>query len=202
MTAPANRYFIIYKPYNMVSQFVSSHTVNLLGDLDYEFPEGTHAIGRLDNQSEGLLILTTNKKLTRLLFQGTTLHKRRYLVLVNKTVTAEELQNLRSGIVFKARGGKDYTSIPCEVDIVENPPNIFKAGYEMPTQLAYTWLMFTLTEGKFHQVRKMVAGIRHRVHRLIRVSIEDMMLGDLHPGGVLEVEEKVLFEKLKISYPN
>ncbi len=199
MNPPINRYFIIYKPYNMVSQFISSHTVNLLGDLDFKFPEGTHAIGRLDNQSEGLLILTTNKKLTRLLFQGESLHRRTYLVQVDKMVTDEELQRLRSGIVFQVKGGKDYTSTPCEVNIVDNPPNLFKAGYELPKQLSYTWLVFTLTEGKFHQVRKMVGCIRHRVQRLIRISIEDIVLGDLHPGGVQEIEEKYLFEKLKIN---
>jgi 23S rRNA pseudouridine2457 synthase len=57
-----HRYFIINKPYDMVSQFVSTHPVRLLGDLDFNFPEGTHPIGRLDSSSEGLLILTTNKK--------------------------------------------------------------------------------------------------------------------------------------------
>lgn len=202
MNPSNNRYFIIYKPYNMVSQFISSHTVNLLGDLDFKFPEGTHAIGRLDNLSEGLLILTTNKKLTRLLFQGERLHRRTYLVQVDKMVTDEELQRLRSGIVFQVKGGKDYTSTPCEVNIVDNPPNLFKAGYELPRQLSYTWLVFTLTEGKFHQVRKMVAGIKHRVQRLIRISIEDVALGNLHPGGVIEVKEKLLFEKLKINHQN
>jgi len=203
-TAPVNptveRYFVVYKPYNMVSQFISSHTVNLLGDLNYKFPEGTHAIGRLDNLSEGLLILTTNKKLTRLLFQGTTLHRRTYLVQVDKTVTDEELQKLRSGILFQIRGGNYYTSIPCEVNVVDCPAGIFKAGYELPKQLSYTWLAVTLTEGKFHQVRKMVAGIKHRVFRLIRISIEDIVLGDLRPGEVRETEEKFLFEKLKIDY--
>ena len=76
MTEAAHRYFIIHKPFDMVSQFVSPDDVNLLGDLDFNFPEGTHAIGRLDNHSEGLLILTTNKKVTRLLFQGLLPHKR------------------------------------------------------------------------------------------------------------------------------
>ena len=184
----------------MVSQFLSSHTVRLLGDLDFAFPEGTHAIGRLDNHSEGLLILTTNKKLTRLLFQGETLHRRTYMVQVNYKVSDEALQILRTGITFQVKGGKDYLSTPCEVNIIENPPNLQKASYELSRNLPYTWLLITLTEGKFHQVRKMISGIRHRVQRLIRVSIEDLLLGDLRPGEVKEIEEKVLFEKLKIHW--
>ncbi|MEO6000022.1 MAG: pseudouridine synthase [Chitinophagaceae bacterium] len=195
----SNRYFLVYKPYNMVSQFLSSHTVRLLGDLDFTFPEGTHAIGRLDNHSEGLLILTTNKKLTRLLFQGETLHRRTYMVQVNYKVSDEALQRLRTGIVFQVKGGKDYLSTPCEANIIENPPNLYKAGYQLSRNLPYTWLLITLTEGKFHQVRKMISGIRHRVQRLIRVSIEDLLLGDLQPGEVKEVEENYLFEKLKIK---
>ena len=87
MEEKGHRYFIVNKPCDMVSQFVSSHEVNLLGNLDFIFPEGTHAIGRLDNHSEGLLILTTNKKVTRLLFQGETAHKRTYLVQVKNVVS-------------------------------------------------------------------------------------------------------------------
>jgi 23S rRNA pseudouridine2457 synthase len=63
-----NRYFILNKPANMVSQFVSSDKVPLLGNIDFSFPEGTHAIGRIDKDSEGLLLLTTYKKITRLVF--------------------------------------------------------------------------------------------------------------------------------------
>jgi len=84
MTQHPNRYFIINKPYKMVSQFVSPDKVNLLGDIDFDWPEGTHAIGRLDNNSEGLLILTTNKRVTKLLFESDTPHKRTYLVHVEK----------------------------------------------------------------------------------------------------------------------
>ncbi len=101
----AHRYFIINKPYNMVSQFVSTHAVNLLGDINFDFPEGIHAIGRLDNLSEGLLILTTNRKVTRLLFESKQPHKRAYLVLVNYEVSEENLQKIREGVSFRVRGG-------------------------------------------------------------------------------------------------
>ena len=200
MQPPAgDRYFIVNKPCDMVSQFVSSHKVRLLGDLDFRFPEGTHAIGRLDNHSEGLLILTTNKKVTRLLFQGQTLHKRTYLVKVKYTMSAESLDLLRNGVPIRVKGGGDYTTTPCEAAIVEKPAGLFSNGYEPADYTPHTWLLITLTEGKFHQVRKMVAALRHRCIRLIRVSIEDLLLSDLPVGGVREMEEGIFFEQLKIS---
>jgi 23S rRNA pseudouridine2457 synthase len=199
MPASAHRYFILNKPYNMVSQFVSSHVVNLLGDIGFDFPEGIHAIGRLDNLSEGLLILTTNKKITRLLFEAETPHKRTYLVLVNHTVTEERLQQLRDGITFRIRGGGYYTSAPCEADIVLQPEISFPSPYVMTKNIPYTWLRIILTEGKFHQVRKMVAAIHHRCKRLIRVSIENLRLGDLQPGDIKEIPEQEFFSLLNIE---
>ncbi len=199
MNQSGHRYFIVNKPCDMVSQFISSHEVGLLGDLDFEFPEGTHAIGRLDNHSEGLLILTTNKKVTRLLFQGETPHKRTYLVQVKNVVSNETLEKLRTGISIRVKGGEYYTSTPCDVSITEKPPKLFLSGHETILFKEHSWLLITLTEGKFHQVRKMVAAAGHRCKRLIRLSIEDLELGDLQPGCVKEMEEDAFFEKLKIG---
>jgi 23S rRNA pseudouridine2457 synthase len=185
----------------MVSQFVSSHQVQLLGDLDFSFPEGTHAIGRLDNHSEGLLILTTNKKVTNLLFQGKVPHKRTYLVKVKYEVSQENLQLLRTGISIPVKNGKYYTTASCEAEIIPRPENLFKSEYETTEYIPHTWLKITLTEGKFHQVRKMVSAIHHRCVRLIRHSIEDLELTDLPVGGVREIDEKVFFQQLKIDHP-
>ncbi len=183
----------------MVSQFVSSHEVRLLGDLDFSFPPDTHAIGRLDNHSEGLLLLTTNKKITRLLFQGKTPHGRTYLVQVKNSVSEESLQKLRTGIPIRVKGGEDHITTPCDVSIVKAPENLFSSGYELREDVASTWLEIKLTEGKFHQVRKMVAAIHHRCKRLIRVSIEDIHLEGLQPGEVREISEKEFFEKLRLE---
>lgn len=183
----------------MVSQFVSTHDVGLLGDINFIFPEGTHAIGRLDNLSEGLLILTTNKKITRLLFQGKQPHKRTYLVLVKHKVSDENLQRLRTGVSIRVRGGEQYISTPCDVEIVTEPGFSFSSPYVMTNYIDYTWLRITLTEGKFHQVRKMVAAIRHRCQRLVRVSIEDLSLDDLQPGCVKEIPEQDFFALLKLE---
>jgi len=183
----------------MVSQFVSPDKVGLLGDLDFDFPEGIHAIGRLDNHSEGLLILTTNKKVTRLLFQGEQPHKRTYLVRVRNVVSPESLEQLRNGVTIKVRGGVDYVTPPCDIHIVQPPANIPDHQLELRPYVAHSWLTITLYEGKFHQVRKMVSAINHPCKRLIRLSIEDLELGDLASGCVKELDEDEFFGLLKIT---
>jgi 23S rRNA pseudouridine2457 synthase len=183
----------------MVSQFVSSHEVNLLGNIDFDFPEGTHAIGRLDNLSEGLLILTTNKKVTKLLFQGEKPHERTYVVLVNNKVSSESIEQLQNGVAMVIENGATYMS-SCKAEIVAEPPFNFNSPYILTEHIDYTWLRISLTEGKFHQVRKMVKAIGHKVKRLVRVSIEGLELGDLQPGEVKEMEEKEFFKLLGIEH--
>jgi 23S rRNA pseudouridine2457 synthase len=195
------RYFVLNKPVGMESQFVSPYEGDLLGDLDFHFPEGTHAIGRLDKHSEGLLLLTTNKKITALLFQSKVPHKRTYLVQVKHEVSSEGLETLRSGISIRIRGGGYYTTPACDVHIVDRPEKYFPNEHEECYPLKSTWLTITLTEGKFHQVRKMVLAIRHKCVRLIRTSIEDLELGDLPPGKIREMEEEDFFRLLKLGQP-
>jgi 23S rRNA pseudouridine2457 synthase len=196
-----HRYFILNKPFNMVSQFVSTDDVPLLTAIDFNFPEGTHAIGRLDAHSEGLLILTTNKKVTRLLFQGKVPHKRTYLVQVLHHVSQESLQKIRDGVTIRIKGNVDWITTPCEAEIVEKPANLFLVENALQDFIPHSWLTISLTEGKFHQVRKMVLALRHKCRRLIRMSIEDIHLDDLQPGCVREMNEADFFQKLKIEYP-
>jgi 23S rRNA pseudouridine2457 synthase len=192
------RYFIIYKPVNMVSQFISSHKVNLLGDLNYDFPEGTHAIGRLDQNSEGLLLLTTNKKITKLLFQGEKPHVRTYLVQVKNKMTLETTKRLEQGIEISANDGSIYLTSPCTVKLVEQPDYITEPLIPLHPNAENSWLEISLTEGKFHQVRKMVAAVHHKCIRLIRIAIEDIHVQGLKPGQVVEVDKTYFFEKLHI----
>lgn len=198
MTSMPYRYFAIHKPYEMVSQFISSHDVRLLGDLNFDFPLGIHAIGRLDNHSEGLLLLTTNPKVTRLLFQGESPHVRKYLIQVKNKVSEETLLRLREGIAIQVKGGIDYITQPCKAEIVSKPQFLDSPAHEIPAHLPHTWLTIELTEGKFHQVRKMVAAVHHKCKRLIRLSIEDLSIGNLKAGEVKEIEEKEFFQNLKI----
>ena len=202
----AHRYFVVHKPVNMVSQFVSSHDVNLLGSLNFDFPEGTHAIGRLDNHSEGLLLLTTNKKITKLLFQGPKPHTRTYLVQVKNKITTAAAAAIAGGIQISAPNGSQYLTSPCSVSIVEDPApyqHLFDASILTPAipvhqNVVTSWVLITLTEGKFHQVRKMVAAVHHRCIRLIRVSIENIYLGNLPAGTVREIKEDDFFKLLDL----
>ena len=182
----------------MVSQFVSTHCVPLLCDIDFEFPEGTHAIGRLDKESEGLLLLTTNKKITRLLFQGKQPHKRKYLIQVGGIIEDSTINKLREGVSIEVRGGQEYITKPTEIIQVSEPQNLFSSGFVLHERVPNSWLEIILTEGKFHQVRKMVKAVRHPCKRLIRISIEDLTLEDIMPGEVKEISEEEFFGKLKL----
>lgn len=197
-----DRYFVIYKPYKMVSQFVSSHKVPLLGELNFEFPEGIHAIGRLDADSEGLLLLTTDKSMTGRLLHPKLKHKRTYIVQVEKVVTEEALLKLRTGVEILVKGRGSYFTQPCEVNIIEKPQNLPERGHSYRENLPQSWLEITLTEGKNRQIRKMCTAVRHDCKRLIRWSIEDLELGNLQPGEVRELSREEIFKHLVKSEDN
>ena len=195
----AHRYFIVYKPVNMVSQFVSSHEVNLLHQLNFAFPEGTHAIGRLDQNSEGLLLLTTNKKITKLLFQGPVPHNRTYLVQVKNVVSSDTINKLTGGIEISANNGQIFKTTPCKVSLLKQPLHLAAVEKPLHKNVQSSWLEITLTEGRFHQVRKMVAVVNHKCIRLIRTSIEDITIGSMGPGDVIELNENDFFRLLKLD---
>lgn len=185
----------------MVSQFISSHKVGLLGDLDFDFPEGTHAIGRLDNESEGLLILTTDKRVTRLLFLAAQPHKRTYLVMVQNEITPQTFQQLQEGVRIRIKDGEYYTAKPDAIEIIKDPASLYPYAADKRAQYPHTWLLITLTEGKFRQVRKMVLAVKHRCLRLVRLSISGLQLGDLPPGSVKEIAPREFYQQLGIPLP-
>jgi 23S rRNA pseudouridine2457 synthase len=183
----------------MVSQFVSTHQVNLLHQLNFSFPAGTHAIGRLDQNSEGLLLLTTNKKITKLLFQGPVPHNRTYLVQVKNLVSPDTINKLASGIEISATDGKTFKTTPCKVKLLDTPKNLAAVEKPLHKNAENSWLEIILTEGRFHQVRKMVAAVHHKCIRLIRTSIEDIQIGSMQPGEVIELNENDFFRLLKLD---
>ncbi|WP_317897395.1 pseudouridine synthase [Aurantibacillus circumpalustris] len=197
-----DRYFIIYKPYKMISQFVSPYKHRLLGDLNFEFPEGTNAVGRLDDDSEGLLVLTTDKSLTKRLLHPTRQHKRNYIVQVERKVEMETIQKLSNGLDILIKKKGTYTTLPCEVTLIEKPANLPSRDHSFKEFLPHSWLEFVLIEGKNRQIRKMCSAVRHDCKRLIRTKIEDLELGTMQPGDVKEIEQAKLFELLRLTNDN
>lgn len=194
------RYFVLNKPINMVSQFVGHEIGNMLGKIDFDFPEGTHAVGRLDNLSEGLLILTTNKRVTRLLFQSKIPHQRTYIVQCNANITETNLEELRKGVSIIIRGNSIWTTSPCEIEMIDKPDDCYRIENMLHPRHPYKWLKITLIEGKYHQIRKMMIAVNNKCKRLIRTSIEDLELADLAVGKVKEYKEEDFFKLLKIKY--
>jgi 23S rRNA pseudouridine2457 synthase len=194
-----NRFFVLNKPANMVSQFVSSDEVPLLGNIDFPFPEGTHAIGRLDKDSEGLLLLTTDKKITRLIFSGKKTHERTYLVMVQNEITQETFDHFSNGVTIKVKNGESYLARPKKLERVDNAVSLYPWAADAREIYPHTWLLITLTEGKYRQIRKMTLALRHRCLRLIRLSMEDITIDDIPPGAVKELDQETFYRQAGIE---
>lgn len=181
-----HKHFIIHKPYGYLSQFIYElkRKKKLLGEL-YDFPEGTMAIGRLDEDSEGLLLLTTDGMMSEVVRSKKV--SKEYYVQVDGIITDEAIEKLKKGVEIGFDGRK-YITIPCESFKIEIPnfaPRSKKIRDERhgPT----SWLSIILNEGKFRQVRKMTSAVGFPTLRLVRVRIGNIHLNDLKSGEVLEI---------------
>lgn len=179
----------IYKPYGYLSQFINNQTrrqnKKLLGDL-YDFPKGVMAIGRLDEDSEGLLLLTSNGLLSERV--RSILIEKEYFVQVDGQITYEAIKILETGVEIGI-SGKKYLTKPCKVNFLETFPILpirtkkIRDSRHGPT----SWISITLTEGKFRQVKKMTAAAGFPTLRLVRVRIGNEHLGNMQPGEMIEV---------------
>ena len=201
MKDPDFQYIIINKPFGILSQFTPDDAGNLtLKDLKLPITNDVYPIGRLDKDSEGLLILSNDKFLVNSLLNPKHKHKRTYLVQLEDKPEAAALKILEKGVQIKPKD-VTITTEPCKVimmpdDFViaeRNPP--IRKRENIPT----SWATITLTEGKYHQVRKMFAVIGFPVLRLIRIAIEDLKLGDLKPGQFISINKFGLYRKLRIQ---
>ncbi|MDD5150804.1 MAG: pseudouridine synthase [Flavobacterium sp.] len=183
-----HRHFIIHKPYGYLSQFIYElkRKKKLLGEL-YNFPKGTMAIGRLDEDSEGLLLLTTDGKMSEIVRSKKV--DKEYYVQVDGIITQDAIDKMKKGVEIGFNGTK-YITKPCESFIVTNIPNFGARGKKIRDERhgPTSWASITVNEGKFRQVRKMTAAVGFPTLRLIRVRIGNVHLNDLQAGEVVEVE--------------
>lgn len=190
MSDKIHRHFRLFKPHNYLSQFIyeQKRKKKLLGEL-YPFPDGTMAIGRLDEDSEGLLLLTTDGKVSYYILSRKV--EKEYYVQVDGIISEEAGKRMSKGVEIGISGSK-YTTLPCVVKILESIPGLppgrrIRDERHGPT----SWVSITIKEGKYRQVRKMTAAVGYPTLRLVRVRIGNEYLGDMNPG---EVEELNTFD--------
>jgi 23S rRNA pseudouridine2457 synthase len=193
-----HHYFIIYKPYEVLCQFSKEGDKKILKDF-FDVPSDVYPVGRLDYDSEGLLLLTNDKKLNHRLLNPSFAHERTYWVQVDGDITNEAIAALMKGVTItvdgKAHRTKPARAKRIDVDQIvppRNPPIRFRKN--IPT----SWIELTLTEGKNRQVRKMTAAVGFPTLRLIRYSMEKITIEGLLPGDMMEMEEKELYRKLEV----
>lgn len=183
-----HRNFLIHKPHGYLSQFIyeKKRHKKLLGEL-YDFPKGTMAIGRLDEDSEGLLLLTTDGMMSELVRSKTV--EKEYYAQVDGIVTEEAVERLKNGVEIGFKGIR-YTTKKCEAKIITDLPECIGEGRRIRDERhgPTSWVSITLTEGKFRQVRKMTAAVGFPTLRLVRIRVGNLSLQNLKAGEVVEVD--------------
>jgi len=184
----AHRHFLIHKPYGYLSQFIYElkRHKKLLGEL-YDFPPNTMAIGRLDEDSEGLLLLTTDGMMSEIVRSKKV--EKEYYVQVDGIITPTAIEQLKNGVEI-GFNGKKYRTKKCEAFMLDTP-QLGERGKKIRDERhgPTSWLSITISEGKFRQVRKMTSAVGFPTLRLVRIRVGKIMLNDLKAGEVLEVHQ-------------
>lgn len=183
-----------HKPYGVLSQFTpdgSKHRA-LSG---FDFPDGVYAIGRLDAESEGLLLLSDEAEINARLLHPRNAHVRTYWAQVERVPDSAALRQLEAGVMI---GGR--RTLPCRAYLLDAQPQIPPRDppIRFRKNVPDAWIALELVEGKNHQVRRMTAAVGHPTLRLIRVQIGKLALGDLAAGEkrvLSNAERRLLFER-------
>jgi len=196
------QYFSIYKPFQMLCQFSPEGDKKTLADFGFAFAKDIYPVGRLDFDSEGLLILTNDKKLNHQLLSPSQEHEREYWVQVEGSPTEDFFEKIASGVKINV-DGKIHKTHLCKCRLLtqneiekipeRNPPIRFRKN------VADTWISLILHEGKNRQVRKMTAACDFPTLRLIRKRIENLTLPVFKPFEIVEHNEKKIYELLKLK---
>tara|TARA_R110000850_G_scaffold218331_7_gene343876 strand:+ start:305 stop:925 length:621 start_codon:yes stop_codon:yes gene_type:complete len=191
------RYYIIYKPFGVLCQF--SGEGQTLASL-FDFPKEVYPVGRLDKDSEGLLIITDDKSLNHHLLNPRFGHQRTYYAQVEGEPEPEALKGLMQGVMINVEG-RDYKTKPAIAKTLDpvpilpdrDPPIRYRAS------IPDTWISLTLIEGKNRQVRKMTAAIGYPTLRLVRWSMEKLTIANFKVGEVQELDEQTIYHKLGLT---
>lgn len=191
-----NTYFVTYKPFQVISGFTPENGKACLKDF-FKVPGDVYPLGRLDYDSEGLLLLTSDKSLNYQVLHPSFAHEREYWVQVEGSITPEALDALSKGVTISLDGKKYGTrkakaeSFPEAPPVPErNPPIRFRKN------IPDSWIRLILNEGKNRQVRKMTAAAGFPTLRLLRYRISNISIDSLLPGEMIEMSKKEFYHKL------
>ncbi len=187
------RYLILHKPYDVLTQFTDAEGRVTLAD--YVPVPGVYAAGRLDRNSEGLLLLTNDGALLHRVTHPRWKLPKTYLVQVEGTLEAKALEQLRQGVIVK---GKRTT--PADVELLAQAPDVYQR--EVRQYHPTPWLRVTISEGRKRQVRRMTAAVGYPTLRLIRIAIGPLKLDALAPGewrDLSESERHMLFSAVGMN---
>jgi 23S rRNA pseudouridine2457 synthase len=188
-TLTVHSYFIVYKPFNTLCQFSPQEGKRTLQDY-FMLPRDLYPVGRLDYDSEGLLILTNDPGLNHRLLDPQFAHEREYRVQVEGAIDSVAIERLQKGVTITV-GGKPYRTRPCRVSILSPPPPVPERNPPIRYRalIPAPWIGMILTEGKNRQIRKMTAAAGFPTLRLIRYRIEKINLEGLQPGDMREIRK-------------
>jgi len=183
-----HHHFKMFKPYGCVSQFRPKprKNKNLLGDF-YDFPEDTMAIGRLDLDSEGLLLLTTDGMMSYKVRDKSV--EKEYYVQLDGIITDEAISKMQNGVEITVKGNT-YMTLPCKAKKIEGEPPLPTRGRNIRKEKhgPTSWASITISEGKNRQVRKMTAAAGFPTLRLVRVRIGNIHIDNLLPSEVTPLD--------------
>ena len=188
----SHTHFKLFKPYGFISQLLSNderqaRKKRFLSEL-HDFPKGTMAIGRLDEKSEGLLLMTTDGKLSDTINRSGI--EKEYYVQVDGDITDQAIEEMAAGVEI-GFDGKKYLTKPSKVRRLAGTPDLPERSKKIRDARhgPAPWISVTITEGKFRQVRKMTSAVGFPTLRLVRIRIGSQTLMGLEPRQVIEVKE-------------
>lgn len=191
-----HQYYIIYKPFQVLSQFTSQEGKRTLKDF-FPVPPDVYPVGRLDFDSEGLLILTNDTALNHRLLNPRFAHDREYWVQVEGAISPAAIRQLEEGVTINI-DGKDYRTQPCRITAMGPSPRVPERfpPIRYRAQIPTSWIKMILHEGKNRQVRKMTARVGFPTLRLIRYRIEDLTVEGLEPGEMRLLDRQEIYSLL------
>jgi len=186
------RYYIFHKPFRVLTQFSAQGDKATLADYLAQLPKNIYPVGRLDFDSEGLLLLTDDKPLTHLLLDPSFAHPRTYYVQVDGAVTIDAIEQLQRGVFINVDGRQYRTKKAC-AELLVTPPDVGERNppVRFRKSIPTSWIKLTLTEGKNRQVRHMTAAVGFPTLRLIRYAIGSVTIEGMAPGEYQLMDERI-----------